>query len=218
MWLQATFTAQDLLGALVKITPLRVPLDKDDPDRCLWLGKPSAVTLREGEGVHITTRGQVRWDVAGITVPITMRTLGVLLTPSIEAVDGEEALNFTLRVTEADLSAVPGFIEGSLVTRVNDALARPDARLIWRFLQTLDFTFRLPAKLEPERHMSLFARWGAVRVMDEALSLVVGWGLDAAPNATTGALVPPDVLADEEPMQRDPEAARSDRDSVELSH
>jgi hypothetical protein len=199
MWLQATLTAQDLQDALAKITPLRVPLDSQDPDRCLWLGKPSEVTLREADGVRISTRGQVRWDVAGITVPITLRTLGVVLTPTIEQLEGEEALTFTLRVTDADLSAVPGFLEDTIIAKVNDALARPDAKLVWRFLQTLDFTFDLPATMEPKRHMSLFARWGAVRVTDEALNLVVSWGLDAAQNATTAELVPPGPVLGQDP-------------------
>ena len=48
MWLQATLTAKDLHDALDKITPLRIPLDNDDPDRCLWLGKPTEVRLSPG--------------------------------------------------------------------------------------------------------------------------------------------------------------------------
>jgi hypothetical protein len=218
MWLQATLTAKDLHDALDKITPLRVPLDADDPDRCLWLGKPAKVTLREHEGVTISTRGQVRWEVAGITVPITLRTLSVVLMPAVEQADGEDALTFTLRVDEADLSAVPAFVEDTILARVNEALARPQSKLVWRFLQTLDFNFALPEKMEPNRHMSLFARWGAARVTDEALHLVVSWGLDAQQNATTGTLVPPEAVLDDEPGGPGEQAPRArKRDSTEVS-
>jgi hypothetical protein len=219
MWLQATLTARDLHDALDKITPLRIPLDNDDPDRCLWLGKPTEVALREHEGVTLSTRGQVRWEVAGITVPITLRTLSVVLAPAVEKIDGEDALTFTLRVTEADLSAVPAFVEGTILSRVNEALARPQSKLIWRFLQTLDFNFALPEKLEPRRHMSLFARWGEARVTDEALHLVVSWGLDAQQNATTGAVVPPDAVLGDLPSAPDADDTeiRARRDSTEIA-
>jgi hypothetical protein len=231
MWLQATFTAQDLHDALAKLTPLRIALDSDDPERCLWLGKPSEVFLSD-EGVHITTRGQVRWDVAGLTVPVTLRTLRVALTPSIEDLDGEEALVFGLRVVEADLTALPSFLDRSVVSRVNDALARPQSKLVWRFLDTLDFNFALPDKLEPNRRMSLFARWGKVRVTDEALTLVVSWGTDTEQDPASEPLTPPDPLLDEQhqaELQAEATGLRPvalnensavvgpERDSVELS-
>ena len=100
--------------------------------------------------------------------------------------------------------------------------ACPQSKLVWRFLQTLDFNFALPEKIEPNRHMSLFARWGEARVTDEALHLVVSWGLDAQQNATSGAVVPPDAVLGDMPGAPDADSAddteiRARRDSTEIS-
>ena len=88
-------------------------------------------------------------------------------------------LLFGLRIENADLSAIPAFLRGVLVARVNEALARPDVRVVWRFVDTLDFQFPLPPQLQPARCLRLFARGGEVQLQDDALRLAVDWGLSA---------------------------------------
>jgi hypothetical protein len=178
MWLQALFTADDLLRALSRVTPARIPLAKEDPERCLWLSKPDSVLLRDDKDIVITTRAQVRWDVLGLTVPVTLQSVTVVLSPEVQDERGAQALSFGLRIQEADLSAVPAFVEGSLVARVNEALAEADGKMSWRFLETLDFAFHLPM-IEPRRKMKLWARSGTAKVTSEGLSLMVGWELDS---------------------------------------
>ena len=90
-------------------------------------------------------------------------------------------LLFGLRIENADLSAIPAFLRGVLVARVNEALARPDVRVVWRFVDTLDFQFPLPPQLQPPRCLRLFARGGEVQLQDDALRLAVDWGLSAEP-------------------------------------
>jgi hypothetical protein len=177
MFAQLVFNAQDFHNALMQITPLRVRLDKHNDDRYLQLARPREVTLVAGAGVRIVTQAQLQWDVIGIRVPITLRQGSVLLLPSVETVDDSEALVFAARVEEADLSAVPAFVEGGIVARVNEALARPEARFAWPFMRKLDFRFALPKTVEPERELNLFAKKGAVHITDDLLTVSVGWGL-----------------------------------------
>ena len=178
MWLQALLTVEDFTQALEQLTPIRLPLDKNSEDRYLWLGRPREVSLVNGRGLRIVTHALLQWDVIGIRVPLTLRTVTVLLVPSVAQVDKEDALTFSVLIEDADLTAVPSFIEEPLIARVNEALDRPEARLAWHFLRTLDFRFELPAGIGPHKQLNLFARWGAVRVAEDAMTLAVSWGLN----------------------------------------
>ena len=102
----------------------------------------------------------------------------VVLSPEVLESGGQQRLSFGLHIQDADLTGVPAFIEGTLIARVNEALAQADAKLSWKFQETLDFTFKLPA-IEPTRHMVLRARSGSTRVTDDAFSLLVSWDFDA---------------------------------------
>jgi hypothetical protein len=117
--------------------------------------------------------------VIGVRVPVTLRCVEILLSPRIEWQAERPVMAFGLRIENADLSAIPAFLRGVLVARVNEALARPEVRLLWRFMDTLDFQFLLPPQVQPALRMRVFARAGEVQVQDDALRLAVDWGLSA---------------------------------------
>jgi hypothetical protein len=177
MWLQAFFSSEDLLRAVSHVTPARVPLDRQDPARFLWVSKPERLRLSHG-AVVLDARAQLHWDVLGLRVPVTLKTVSLSLSPTVEDAAGHEVLAFHLQVEAADLSGVPAFVEKSLIERVNEALRSADAKLSWKFLETLDFRFKLPV-IAPVREIALYARRGSAEVTEEGLTLTVGWGLDA---------------------------------------
>ncbi len=194
MWLQALFTPADLERIVAEMTPVQMALDPDDPKRYLWLDRPTSVEMVGNVGVRIVTSARLQWDVIGITLPLTLRTVSVLLTPSITRRDGKDALAFSAQIETLDLAAVPALIEVPLVAKVNEALAAEPAQLAWRFTDTLDFTFQLPDTLAPARSLRLFARWGAVRTSEEGVAVAAAFGLDAeqlgpAPSAEAIAAV-----------------------------
>jgi hypothetical protein len=203
MWLQALLTADDLFGALSRVTPARVSLDKEDPDRFLWVSKPERLRLIHGRSIVLDARASIRWDVLGLSVPLTLKHVSLSLSPTIQQVHGQDVLSFRIQLEEADLSGVPAFVEKTLVERVNEALVANDAKMAWRFLETLDFEFRLPV-LAPQRRVSLYARSATAEVTDRGLSLTVAWGLDAAVVAGQEALRPPDVVAEGSPDRQEP--------------
>lgn len=179
MRLEAHLTTADLQHAFFQLTPVTVSLDPDSPHRRLSIKPPSEVELIEGLGLRVVTEVQLQWDLIGVRVPVTLRRVAIVLTPRIESQAGEEVLAFALRIEEADLSAIPAFLREVLVARVNDALTRPEARIAWRFMDTLDFHFDLPPAVRPRFHARLFARAGEVEVTDGAVRLAIEWGVSA---------------------------------------
>jgi hypothetical protein len=190
MWLQAIITADDLMHALAELTPTRIQLDDEDPDRAFELDPPSEVRFRANEGAVIRTSARIRWDVIGIKVPVTLRSVDVLLIPSIERdADGNDLLVLQVRIEDLDLTALPGFLDGALKDRINAALTRPSSFVRWRFIRTLDFHFHLPQAVQPTRDLHLAARWGATRVSDQGFVMAASFGFFAREQSGAEAVV-----------------------------
>ena len=186
MRLEAHLTTGDLQGALLQLTPLAVSLDPDMPSRQLSIRPPSKVALLDGLGLQVVTDLQLQWDLIGVRVPLSLRRVSLLLRPVVELFAGEPALLFLPQLQEADLSAIPGILRDVILARINDALNRPDARIAWHFMDTLDFRFPLPPQVLPAFQLRLFARSASVHVEGGVLRLGIDWGLTAeAPQAAT---------------------------------
>ena len=179
MHLEARFSTADLQNALFQVTPLKVSLDRDSPQRRLAIEPPSEIALIAGVGLKIVSEVQLQWDVIGVRLPVTLRRVVIVLSPYIARAGGQEILAFGLRVEDADLSAIPAFLEEVLVARVNEALERPENRIEWRFMETLDFRFDVPDVIQPRFNVRLYARSAEVEVLHDALRLSVEWGLAA---------------------------------------
>jgi hypothetical protein len=179
MWLQALLTAEDITAALAEVTPLRIALDDEAPDRYLWLTPPSSVRFVPERGIRVIASARLQWDVVGITVPLTIRVAEVLLRPFVEQVNGEDVLRFQAEIERLDLSHVPSLVEGPIIARLNAKLAEPASYVSWNFMQTLDFDFKMPKSVAPLEKLRLFARWGAVRIQEDGLTLAVAFGFEA---------------------------------------
>lgn len=189
MHLEAHLTSTDFAHVFAQLTPLRISLDPNSDKRFLALSPPAHVGIVASRGLRIVTDLQLQWDVIGLRVPVSMKRVSVLLSPSIAEVDGQMVLMFGVRIEDADLSAIPSFVENVLLDRVNDALAKNKSSICWRFMETLDFSFRLPELVSPRYRVRLFASSGAVRVDHHSLVLSVDWGLEAHPHEVHDAPV-----------------------------
>lgn len=186
MRLEAHLTTGDLQDALFQLTPMAVSLDPGTPSRQLTIRPPSKVALLDGLGLLVVTDLQLQWDVIGVRVPVSLRGVSLLLRPIVELIAGEPALLFLPQLQEADLSAIPGILRDVILARINDALSRPDARIAWHFMDTLDFRFPLPPQVLPAFQVRLFARSASVHVENGVLRLGIDWGLTAeAPQPAT---------------------------------
>jgi hypothetical protein len=183
MHLQAHLNGHDFAHVLNQLTPIRIGLDPDSDRRFVAISPPTHVGMVASKGLRIVTDLQLQWDVIGIRVPVTMKNMSVLLTPSMAELDGKPALLFGVKIEGGDLSAIPSFLEHVIIDQVNDALARMRSSIAWRFMETLDFAFRLPDQVDPRYLVRLFASAGTARVEHDTLILTVDWGLEAHPHA-----------------------------------
>ena len=184
MRLEAHLTTGDLQDALYQLTPMALSLDPDSPSRRLSIKPPREVQLVDGQGLRVVVDLQLQWDLIGVKLPVTLRRVSLLLKPMIELLEGQPALVFRPQLQEADLSAIPGILRDVILARINDALARPDNQIAWRFMETLDFRFPMPPQVMPAFQVRLYARGGVVQVDKGVLRLAIDWGLTAeAPQA-----------------------------------
>src|SRR5688500_13412271 len=128
MPLQVVLEKDAVVGALHELLPLRIHLDpplKGRPNpsgRYIHLGTPSLIELVEGIGVRVACDARIRWVVAGLAVPIKLNRVQLVLRPKVRrdpSAGNPLCLAFELRIEEADLSGVPGFLEDQLLELVN---------------------------------------------------------------------------------------------------
>ncbi len=184
MRLEATLTRDDLQGLVEELMPVTIRLGQKGR---LTLSNPSELELVAGSGLRVACHAHGSWDVLGVGVPVTLKTLVVLLEPSIAMRPDGDVLVFKLQVESADIANVPGVIGGRIVELVNTELAEKHVELAWRFRKTLSHVFSLPASLENLTHFGLTATAGALSVTEAALSFAVAFDTDVGrqPEVTT---------------------------------
>jgi hypothetical protein len=193
MWIEAILTPRDCADFIGSMTPLMVNID--GPDRVLFVARPKRIEIVPNKGLRLTTAGHVSWMVAGLRVPVTVRIASLLLTPSIESRRGLDTLCFRARVEQLDFKILPDFVDSTLVHRVNDALAKLDEVMVWRFSERLDYHYTLPKRVESADAIDIHVRWGRVKITHEALVLALSFdvratrhrGLVHSPRASHGA-------------------------------
>ncbi len=196
MWIEAIVPAEDLRRALAEIAPLKIKLGDDGGE--LALEAPSEMTLVADQGVRIVCAAHLHWPVLGVSVPVTMSSLIVLLRPVIETHEGVDALVFKLEIEHADLVMVPSIIDTRITSLVNDELAKRHVELSWRYADTLNHVFRLPDILRPAESLGLTVTSALVKITAEALGLAISLRSDVH-RAGDAAVAPP--VADDPPTR-----------------
>jgi hypothetical protein len=173
MHLKAVLPRPDLAALLDQFLPLKVLLGAPgEEDRTLLVRDPRGLTFVPERGVSLSCSADIRWSVLGISVPIHVRELSILLTPRIAQRTGP-TLVFELSIEYADLAGVPALVDAHLVERLNQALAERQVELSWEFAKTLTHAFALPALLANLRSFNLGVGESSVEVVPEGLVLEV---------------------------------------------
>ncbi len=184
MWIEAILTPRDCTDFVGSITPLKVGLGGE---RMLVVEPPGHAELVPDKGLRLETAGSVLWTVAGVKVPVKIRIASLLLTPSIESRDGRDALVFRARVEKLDMKVLPDFVDDTVLHRINDALAKADEVLVWRFSKMFDRQLALPQRIESSSAIDVRSRWGQVRITESALVIAVSLDVRAVPRETAHA-------------------------------
>ena len=175
MYIDAILTASEIATLLGQFAPIRIHLTATDEDRS-WveLERPDEVQMVPGRGVRVVCSGRLRYAVAGIKLPLSIRRIQVLLEPKIvELGADEQRLDFALHIEDADLENIPGLVDRAIVGKVNDALTPEATSMLWEFSRTLALNVRLPERLEPLEQLLLRAPGGVVSVTHEGVGLRV---------------------------------------------
>jgi hypothetical protein len=211
MHLQAHITLVELRLLLDQFAPVRVHLDsKDDPrppsekpERWIELFDPQSVTLVEGRGLRAVCAGVVRYDLGPIPARLQVREATLILIPSIESVDGKEALALTLEIERADLAMVPDGIDQMIIDKVNAILAPQATKVTWRIDRALEGHLALPVNLVPLEAFHIAGTWKEVRVERERVVI----DLEVASGITRQALGLPTMEEDQALREADERSA-----------
>jgi hypothetical protein len=176
MWVEAVVSKEDLGALVARMVPLTVRLGQDvEADHYIELVTATNLALVADAGLRMTTQARIHWPVLGITVPITIDPLKVIIKPCVIGIAKGEALCFTLEIEHADVAGIPAFGDRAVTDKINRELAERHVELAWAFASMLSHRFPIPPLLEPIDSLAFNVAWGKVRVTDEAMVLAISF-------------------------------------------
>lgn len=133
---------------LVDLTPLTIALgDDEQTHRWIQIYRPERVVFAAGEGLRIDTTAKLSWTVAGVPITFTIQALTVLLRPVLDTTI--QRLNLVPTIEHADLKNVPDVIDSTIISHVNERLAKEPDAMGWTFGETLAVRLGMPASMAP---------------------------------------------------------------------
>jgi len=192
MWIEAILSQEDLSSFFAQLLPLDLRLGDDEADPELRLSDLSRVELVENRGVRVECKAHLRWPILGIDVPIEVKSIALMLTPSVVKRSGRDALACRLQLAELDIAWLPAAVDATIEERVNRELKEKQRHLAWNFSETLSHVFELPSAVRPIDALELEAAWGKVRVTNEALVMAISFHahVHREGESTSAAMVP----------------------------
>ncbi len=171
MQLAALVTKDDLALVVEQLTPLQIDLGAN---RCVALGRPQRLELVPNKGLRLRGDAKLSWDVAGLTLPVTLRAWQVLLEPNvIEHRDGAFSLRFEPQVEELDLRNLPAFLDGKIAAAINEGIASQKKKLAWNITKSLGVRLELPKRVSPKGRFELTPSGVKLFVTQQAIELTV---------------------------------------------
>jgi hypothetical protein len=176
MWVEAVLSKEDLASLVAQIVPLTIRIDPDaSADHYIELETATDLVLVADQGLRMTTQARIHWPVLGITVPIKIDPLSVIIRPTVTNTPKGDALSFTLEIEQADFAKIPAFGDQAITDKINRELSKRHVELAWAFAAMLSHRFDLPPLLEPLDSLALNVAWGKVRVTEEAMVLAISF-------------------------------------------
>jgi hypothetical protein len=185
MRLDAILSSEDVEELVRQFVPLELELGEvGKSERYVSIDEVSEVALVAKAGVRVSCKARLRWPMLGLHVPVRVKTLDVLLRPTIEMRDHHPSLIFALTIEHADIAWSPALIDESLTERVNRELVEHHVELSWNFARTLSHVFHLPAAMQTAATLGLEVIEGQVSVTAASLGLTVAFRAAVGPRAT----------------------------------
>lgn len=175
---------------LDELLPVRILLDQGGTqgaaDRWVSIEPTRQVDFIAGEGLRLTTGGQIHWIVGGVPVDATLHTAQVMLRPEVRAEKHGGRLVFRPSLESADVKNVPGLLDRGIVALVNRQLESRGNELYWDFGHSLGFSVGLPPALVGVQALQLAVTNAAVAVTADAFELTLTLSLHFQRAPATG--------------------------------
>jgi len=188
MLLTAAVSKAEIVTLVDSLTPLRVTID-ERRGRSITLGRPR-LELVPNVGIRLRGDARITWDVAGVSVPVTLQAWQILLVPRIATRGQSRILSFEPVIEELDLKRVPGFLNDKIAKAIGDGIAQNRDRIAWDFTRTLAKRWPLPAKIGGGA-FALTADEGAVEVTAEDVKLTLRFCANVIVDAQKPVKEPP---------------------------
>jgi hypothetical protein len=171
MWLDAIVTSRDIQDLVDQLTPATVPLGERGH---LFFEAPAEVSLLADRGLRLRCHAKLSWPVLGIDVGVTIRSMTLLVIPSIESRDGEQVIVFSPEVDALDLALVPDIGDAEIRGFINRALQEKRIELPWNYRETLGHQFPLPDWFGAGAAFGIRPNGAAVKVTNDTMGLAIG--------------------------------------------
>jgi hypothetical protein len=183
MWLDAIVTSADLQQLVDQMTPATVPLGERGH---LFFDAPADVSLVADRGLKIRCHAKLLWPVLGIDVAVTVRSMTVVLVPSIESRDGARVVVLSPEVDALDLAVLPDIADDELRAYINRELQAKRIELPWNYKETLDHRFVLPDWFRASSTFDIRSDGAAVKITNDSIGLAIGFRAAVLPTESYG--------------------------------
>lgn len=172
MELQATLTTIDLRNLIEPALPLDVDIDGDQGERVFTLQELVGVEFVPQRGIRLSLTGKISWPILGVTVPITLKSIEVLISVAREE---RPSAHLVLRfvIEKADFAWIPGVVDGAIADRINAEIQARKFELPWDFEKLMTHRFPLPVAVTSAQALSLFVPASSLHITDRQLELRV---------------------------------------------
>jgi hypothetical protein len=171
MWLDAVVTSKDLQRVVDQLTPATIPLGARGH---LYFDAPAEISLVADRGLRIRCHAKVLWPVLGIDVALTIRSMTIVVVPSIETRDGNRVVVFSPEVDALDLALLPDVGDDELRAYINRELMEQRIELPWNYKETLDHQFALPAWFPAGSIFEIRSNGASIKVTNDSIGLAIG--------------------------------------------
>jgi hypothetical protein len=171
----AESTIRQLLGELL---PARVLMDEQG-DKARWIQIETArqVDFIAGQGLRLSSSGQIQWVAAGVPINLTLNSVQLILKPEVVEDPHGGRLLFRPSLEDLDLKNVPGFLDRSVLGIVNTKLEAQGEQLAWDFGRALTVNFPLPSSIMPMETFQISVRAASVSVLADAIELTLSFDM-----------------------------------------
>lgn len=145
MLLTAAVTKAEIVALIEALTPLHITIDANK-GRSVNVGRPR-VELVPDAGIRLRGDARITWDVAGMTVPVTIQSWQVMLLPRIVTRGTSRVLQFEPVLEALDLKRVPAFLDDKIAKAIGDGIAQNRDKLMLDFARKLTKRWALPQRL-----------------------------------------------------------------------